>query len=259
MLITVIIPYYNEQDFLPATLKSLQKQTLKPFVLVLVNNGSTDKSEARARAIMENAANIHVIFVDECEPGKLLALKTGIATVDTEFVATCDADTYYPPTYLETCIDLFERGGSDIVAVMACDIYDAPSTFLSRLQRFKIATMARLLPRQCHAGGYAQAYRMQSLRATGGFDPNIWPYTLEDHEIVHRLLKRGKIGYSSKHWCMPSDRRRDRSNVTWTFAERVLYHIVPFAAKDWLFYNFLGKRFDRRGMHYIKLREKNWT
>jgi glycosyltransferase involved in cell wall biosynthesis len=258
MSISVVIPYYNEQEFLPATLASLKQQTLRPFTLILVNNGSTDASEGLARAVMNDATDIAVRFINEPQPGKLMALATGIAAVETAFVATCDADTYYPPHYLATCLRLFETGGPTVVGVMACDIYAPPARFLSRVQRFKIATVARLLPRQCHSGGYAQAFRTKALREAGGFSPVHWPYTLEDQEIVHRLLKRGKVVHSSKHWCMPSVRREDRSAVTWTLLERILYHLTPFALKDWLFYRFLARRFDARGMHYVKLRDKSW-
>ena len=46
---TFVIAYYNEADFLPATLAALAAQTV-PFRLVLVDNGSTDGSDAIARA-----------------------------------------------------------------------------------------------------------------------------------------------------------------------------------------------------------------
>ena len=41
---SVVIPYYNEEDYLPNTLESLKRQSVGKFKLILVNNGSTDGS-----------------------------------------------------------------------------------------------------------------------------------------------------------------------------------------------------------------------
>ncbi|WP_374390039.1 glycosyltransferase family 2 protein, partial [Sandaracinobacter sp.] len=46
---TIVIPFFNEEQWLPATLESLSAQTLRPFRVVLVDNGSTDSTPALAR------------------------------------------------------------------------------------------------------------------------------------------------------------------------------------------------------------------
>src|SRR5205085_11608686 len=43
------------------------------------------------------------------------------------------------------------------------------------------------------------------------YSPSLWPYTMEDHELMHRMCK---LGYTKTHadmWCQPSPRRQDRS------------------------------------------------
>ena len=44
----------------------------------------------------------------------------------------------------------------------------------------------------------------------------------------------------------------------WTAGERLLYHVTPYALKDWLFYSFLAGRFDRRRMAHTNYRVQNW-
>ena len=48
---SVVIPYFNERDYLPATLASLYTQDMRAFRLILVDNASTDGSGALAREI----------------------------------------------------------------------------------------------------------------------------------------------------------------------------------------------------------------
>jgi hypothetical protein len=118
--------------------------------------------------------------------------------------------------------------------------------------------IARLLPRQCHTGGYAQSFRTEALRRAGGFSETLWPYVLLDHEVMQRVFKHGAARYHSDHWCQPSPRRADRRNVRWTLAERLLYHATPFALKDWYFYRFLGPRLAARKLGHVNLRDKSW-
>ncbi|MFK5047657.1 hypothetical protein ACI4CD_28530, partial [Klebsiella pneumoniae] len=87
---------------------------------------------------------------------------------------------------------------------MAIDLYDPDGTELATKRKQQVLGAARLLPRKCHAGSYAQAYRMDAYRRCGGFDPAIWPYVLEDHEIMARLMRTGPSVYHADHWCHPS-------------------------------------------------------
>ena len=256
---SVVIPYYNEETFLAETLEALGAQSFGPFKLILVNNASTDRSEEIARSVMARYGAIETTFLYESCPGKIPALAAGLAAVDTPFVATCDADTYYPVHYLQNCDRLFDEAGSDCVGVMACDIYHPAETAQSIKRRRKIVFKSKLFSNQCHAGGYAQAFRTDALRSIGGFDRDLWPFVLEDHEIVHRLLHVGHTRYAVDHWCMPSERRTDRSCVNWTRTERLLYKFTPFWLKNWFFYNFLASRFSRRKLGYLNLREKSWA
>lgn len=249
-----VIPYYNEADYLPATLASLAAQTLRPFRLVLVDNASTDASAALARQIGATLADIDVVHVHEARPGKIHALECGLATVTTPFVAFGDADTIYPPHYLATAEAAFAPG---VVAVMGTDVPGDDAAAALRKRRH-IQCVSRLWPRQTHTGGYGQTFRTEALKAAGGYGERWWRYVLEDHEVMQRVVRRGRIVYPFDLWCVPSNRRADRSAVNWTLAERLLYHFTPAAAKDWYFHGFLGPRLAARRMDNLNLRDKTW-
>src|SRR3569623_1489954 len=95
---TVVIPFFYERDVLGETLASLAAQT-RSFKLVLVDNGSTDGS-AKVAIDACVALGLDWTLLDERRPGKVFALTTGLEAVRSPLIATCDADTWYPPEYL---------------------------------------------------------------------------------------------------------------------------------------------------------------
>jgi glycosyltransferase involved in cell wall biosynthesis len=249
---SVVLPYYNETGYLRPTLESLFAQQLRDFRLILVDNASTDGSGDLARALAPGALHLH-----ESRPGKVNALQCGLAAVDTEFVAFCDADTFYPAHYLRRCDELF--ASSDAVAVMAMDLpaeHDGPA---ARRKRAKVMLVSRILSKQAHTGGFGQSFRTEVLRKAGGFSAELWPFVLEDHEVMQRVFKYGRSIYAPDVWCIPSNRRKDRTSVGWTTAEQALYHLTPFALKEWFFYRFLAHRFAARALDNVKLRQKSWA
>ncbi|MGL4541325.1 MAG: glycosyltransferase family 2 protein, partial [Polymorphobacter sp.] len=257
---TVVIPCYNEQAFIGATLASLAAQTER-FALVVVDNGSTDASAAVVRAWGATQPHIDLRLIDEPTPGQVHALRTGLLAVHTELVAVCDADTQYPPNYLARAAALFDARGPGTVAVLAHDaVAGGEAALAARARRWLYSTIIpNLLSGQAHAGGYAHCYRTASLAAAGGYDAAIWPYVVKDHELAHRLLKQGGIAYAPDHWCVPSLRRADRKGVRWTLFERIVYHATPFALKDWFFYGFLGPRLAARKQTDVVLRQQSWA
>lgn len=251
------MPYYNEVAFLARSLASLKGQSLRPLCLILVDNASTDGSAALARSLLADVdERLEVIHLRQERPGQVHALEHGVAAVTSSHVAITDADTVYPEDYLATADRAFAEGGDDLVAVNAVGLSGDRRSRSRRLRRAKVLAMAALLPRQCHAGGYAHCFRTDALRAAGGYSHAIWPYVLKDHELMHRMFKQGRAVHPIGLWCRASDRRADRGGVRWSLAERLLYHATPFALKDWFFYRFLASRFDNRGLSDLKLRQR---
>lgn len=257
---TMVIAFYNEAEYLPATLSSLTAQQLRPFRIVLVDNGSTDTSCDIVRAWAAAQSGIAVDLLHEPRAGQVHALAMGLATVTTELVAIGDADTVYPPDYLLRAGAVFASGGPAMVALFAHDASPAPMTLKSRLARsLRDFLLIRFGRGQTYAGGYAHLFRTAPLRAAGGYSPSLWPYVLKDHELVHRVSKHGRFGSDVDLLCHPSPRRADRRAVRWTLAERIIYHFSPYRTKDWFFYRYLAPRLAARGLADTVLRARPWA
>ena len=248
---SVLLPFFNEAGAIVATIESLAAQTV-PVRVILIDNGSTDGSGAIARAACERLRLDHLLLLER-RPGKVAALEAGLARVDTAWVATCDADTWYPPHYLAAAGRVLARGSAVAGAFFVPDAADAR---IRRREARRIAATAAVLRGQCHTGGARQAFRTDALRRAGGFDPGRWAYVLEDHEVIHRVRRHGAMRYASDLWCCPADRPRDRASIRWTVGERLLYCIAAPVAGDWFFYRFLARRLSARRLTSDRIRER---
>ena len=246
---TILLPFFNERDYLVATVTSLANQS-RAAKLILIDNGSTDDGAKIVRAACDRLG-FDYLLVTEPRPGKVAALQQGLGWVRSPYVATCDADTIYPPDYLAAAERLLAQ--DDCVVAGAYFVAPDGSDRAARaVQRLKTA---QFLPRQCHSGGAGQAFRTDILRAVGGFDTARWNFVLEDHEVIHRMMRRGAMRYAQDLWCIPSQRDRDRGSIRWTWLERMLYSATAPWAGDWFFYRFLAARLRRRRLLSNCIRE----
>lgn len=261
LTLTVLLPFYNERDYLPATLGCLMGQTRRPDEVILVDNGSTDGSGEWCREWMRIcplAIEGRVRLLREPTPGKTHALRRGLSEVTGNVVATWDADMVYPVHYLAKAEAMLAESKPDIAAVMALYLHGLPNEGRHRRRRVVMPLISRFFPTKCLTGGGGQIFRSEALRLAGGFDAERWPYVLLDHEIMNRVFKVGKTRYHRDLWCLHTERRGDRKRVRWTVWERFLYLYMPPALLDWFFYRYLAAQFAGRRLSQGNLREQPW-
>ncbi|OIV35347.1 bi-functional transferase/deacetylase [Mangrovactinospora gilvigrisea] len=89
--VTVIVPAYNEEEGIRATLRSLLASTHADLQILVVDDGSTDRTAARAAKIAALDGRVQV--VRQFNAGKAAALNTGLAHARCAVVVMVDADT----------------------------------------------------------------------------------------------------------------------------------------------------------------------
>lgn len=112
MLLTVIIPVYNVEDYLDRCIQSVVDQTYKKLEIILVDDGSTDGSLQICNQWAEEDSRIKVIH--KRNGGLSSARNAGIAIATGDVYAFVDSDDFIEPDMYEVMIEALIRTKKDI-------------------------------------------------------------------------------------------------------------------------------------------------
>ncbi len=112
MLISVIVPIYNIENYVSKCLDSIINQTYRDLEIILVDDGSTDSSGQ----ICDRYANLdsRIKVIHQENSGLSLARNIGIAASSGELIAYIDGDDYIHPQYLEILSGIMIAANAEI-------------------------------------------------------------------------------------------------------------------------------------------------
>ena len=195
---TVIIPNYNGLRFMEGCLESLDRQTVKDFRLLVIDNGSTDGSVEWLKE-----REIPTVFLEE-NTGFAGAVNVGIQRADTPFVILLNNDTVVDSRYVEMLEKAISRSerifsvSSRMVQMSAPEFMDDAGDMYSVLgwayQRGVGQPVGRYdrPARVFSACAGAAIYRRKVFEEIGLFDPMHFAY-LEDIDIGYRAKLYGYV------------------------------------------------------------------
>jgi glycosyltransferase involved in cell wall biosynthesis len=162
----IIIPAYNEENFISLTLQSLVEQTVLPSKVVVVNDGSTDKTEEIIQAFVANYSFISIVNITSEAihlPGSkvIRAFQKGLETLDNnyDFIVKADADLIFPSNYFETISNHFQ---SDSNIGMAGGF-----AYIEKNNQWVLENLTD----KDHIRGAFKAYRKACFEQIGGLKP----------------------------------------------------------------------------------------
>lgn len=103
--ISVVIPLYNKEAEIGATLRSVLAQTVQPAEIIVVDDGSTDRSAS----VILSVDSPLVRLVSQSNMGVAAARNRGVRETSGRHVAFLDADDTWEPRFLETITELIAR------------------------------------------------------------------------------------------------------------------------------------------------------
>ena len=116
-LLSVVIPVFNEEKTVAAMLDrvaAVQNHDMM-LELVIVNDGSTDRSPELIRTWIDAHPDIHAVCIDKERGGKGSAVKLAIPVTTGEAVIIQDADLEYDPADYAVCVNPIINGECDVV------------------------------------------------------------------------------------------------------------------------------------------------
>lgn len=127
--ISVIVPVYKVEQFLPACVESILGQTFADFELILVDDGSPDGCGALCDAYAEQDSRVRVIH--QKNGGLSVARNSGIAAAKGEYLAFVDADDLVAADYLEQLHTALQQTGADMALCAVEDVNEDGSALSS--------------------------------------------------------------------------------------------------------------------------------
>jgi glycosyltransferase involved in cell wall biosynthesis len=210
--VSIIIPFYNVERYLPLTLDSVLAQTMDDFELILCDDGSKDESVRVARSYAAQDARIRVL-----EPttngGAAAARNRGFAASNpgSEFVIFFDSDDVWAPEALSVLVQALEASPDSPAAHCVCHCIDPngdqyPGDVLVEHMRNRRAVEGdRIVPVPCTAPTTFEALlvanymttpgttlvRRTAITAIGEYESEVVP--CEDWDMNLRIARLGEI------------------------------------------------------------------
>lgn len=222
--ITVVVPVLNEERFLEQTLRSLRAQTFQEYELLVVDNGSTDRSP-------EIAAELADQVIIEPRRGYLPAAHRGFSEARSAFVVTADADTLYPPQWLAWMARALGTPGT--VAAYGPMGFRESWALLRPLEVAGYCVLAAL-SRLCGVplcGGANLGIRRDAYFAVGGYPP-LEERASPDFRLARALRTLGRVRFVPHMPCYTSNRRFVRVNPVWGTLQALWYWFDVATGRD---------------------------
>lgn len=111
ILVSVIIPAYNVEKYIEKCITSILEQTYKNIEIIIVNDGSTDKTGQIIESISKKDDRIR--FINKKNQGVSAARNSGLEISTGDYLIFVDGDDYIAQDYVEYMLSIVEKTGSE--------------------------------------------------------------------------------------------------------------------------------------------------
>lgn len=112
-LVSIITPLYNGERFIAQTIESVLAQTYTDWEMIIINDGSTDRSEEIVRQYTDCDPRIRLY--SQPNGGSAAARNNGIRRAEGRYIALLDADDLWEPFFLESQLALMREHNALLV------------------------------------------------------------------------------------------------------------------------------------------------
>ena len=186
--VSIIVPCYQQADYLPSALDSVLNQTYPYWECVIVNDGSCDNTEEVVSPYLDKDNRFK--YVKQSNQGVSIARNIGIAHSSGEYILPLDGDDIIEPSYIQKAIDWFDSHPETKL------VYCKASLFGARSGEWALDDYDydRFIWANCIF--CSAIYKRKDYDLTQGYNPNMkygnedwdfWLSFLQKGDIVHRI------------------------------------------------------------------------
>ncbi len=214
---SIVIPSYNEENFLSSCLTSLKNQDFKDnFEIIVVDNNSTDNTY-----LIANRMGVKVI--SETQPGVCFARQAGSEVAQGEIIISTDADTIFKKNWLSNIDKTFKKDPNIIAVSGPCRYIDGP--WWGKSYTYFLFTANYLYSLLFKHPFYISATNVAFYKSYfEGYDLTSMQGGDELH-ILNNLKKHGKIKFLYNNPSLTSGRRL-KQGLTYNFFVTFLFYYL---------------------------------
>jgi glycosyltransferase involved in cell wall biosynthesis len=187
ILVSIIVPCYNQAKFLAETLESILVQTHSNWECIIVNDGSVDNTEEIAKRYISKDIRFKYFYQDN--QGISVARNAGISVSSGKYILPLDGDDLISRSYIEEAIPILETHSE--VKIVYCNA----EFFGEKQGSWNLPAFCGienfLLDNSIFCSGI---FRRIDYEKTHGYNPNMC-YGIEDWDFWISLLKDGGTVY----------------------------------------------------------------
>ena len=184
-LVSVIVPCYNQGEFLCECIESILTSTYRNLEIVVVDDGSTDP---QTKEVLRNLNYDKPIVINQDNQGLPSARNAGIAKAKGRYILPVDADDKIAPSFLEKAVSVLEKDQRIGIVGGLTELFGA-QTGIFKLPKY---TKSGCLLRNCLV--CTQMFRREDWCKVGGYNPNMI-YGFEDWDFWLSLIELGRKVY----------------------------------------------------------------
>ncbi|MEZ5947471.1 MAG: glycosyltransferase family A protein [Hyphomonas sp.] len=173
-LISVIVPAWNAERYLARTLESIENQTYRNFEVIIIDDGSTDRTSEIARQWASKDTRFHVL--QKANGGVASARNAGIEVAKGCLIAPCDADDLWSPRKLEKHLAAWRAAGPKVGLVYSWSVEIDENDVIRNYSNREFQegdVFARMFKGNLIGNGSAAMMLKQAVLDVGGYDPTL--------------------------------------------------------------------------------------
>ncbi|HKY41605.1 MAG TPA: glycosyltransferase family A protein [Pyrinomonadaceae bacterium] len=197
-LVSVIMPAYNAEKYIADSIQSVLDQTYSNWELVVVDDGSTDKTADITKQFLARDSRIKYVFQENGRLGK--ARNTGVENSTGSLIAFLDSDDLWLPEKLQRQVQALVEEGADIVYSNGFIFYDpgpasGPTEFSVVSGRVEGSKMFDSLLLENNIPVLSVLLRSEVFQNVGPFEESLPYHGCEDYDLWLKVAARGAVFY----------------------------------------------------------------
>lgn len=193
-LVSVVVPIYNVENYLDKCLESIQNQTYRNIEVIMVDDGSTDRSGSIAKEFSQKDKRF--LYCHQSNGGLSVARNSGIEASTGEYIAFIDSDDYIDSTFIEKLLIAALEKDADIVS---CGYYKE-TNIVEKIGYDSYETLSRTAAMRVLGVIFPKEYTLMVIACNKLFRKTVFDTVRfkvgkihEDEFTIHRIIDESDI------------------------------------------------------------------